>query len=428
MTAFLAFLVGVLPIILPGCKAKEPGSDRPTVVLWHWMTDRDAALQKLGAAYEKASGHRVRIELYAPTESYTTKVRAAAQTGTLPDIFSVLTEPRDLASFINAGHIANLQGALDENKGEWRRQFFPRALANSAFVVGNQYGVPPGQYGIPIDVSNIQMLYNKDLFAKAGLDPAKPPRTWPEFMDSLRALKRAGVAGLVVGWGEVWLIDCFSTVYALNVMGEQKLLDTYRGRVKYTDPDWLSVLQIFDDLRREGVLASGVVTMLNKSAEQVFASQQAAYTFNGSWSVNVFQGMSPNLRYGVLLPPAFTGRHPMRIWGGAGSTFMVNAKSQRQAEAVAFLRWLSAPEQQTVLAKETMNLPASRAGASALPPVLAQFAARMNVTTHPSQWPVHEEPGVAEVFLKGIQSIVIGEQTPQEVAAATQAAKDRLSR
>src|SRR5262249_6086593 len=122
-------------------------------------------------------------------------------------------------------------------------------------------------------------------------------------------------------------------------------------------------------------------------------------------------------------PPRITDRHPMRIWGGAGSPFMVNPRSAQKEQAGKFLQWLTAVEQQTVLSKDTMNLPANRQAAGGLPPILAAIAPRMDMTTHPTQWPVTEIPAVTEAFDKGIQSILIGEKTPEQVAAEVEALK-----
>ncbi len=399
-----------------GCAKKTPESTQELVV-WHWMTDREDTLQKLVAQYQQTSGIKVRLELYAPSDVYSSRIRASAQTGTLPDIFGVLGEPWDLASYIKAGHIANLAPALSSESGAWRKEFFPKALANNTFAAGNQYGVPPGIYGVPIDVSNIQMLYNKDLFKQAGLDPERPPKTWDEFISDWHVLKKAGVPGLVSGWGEPWMINCFASNYAFNIMGEEKVLNTYRGSVRYTDPDWIRVLTIFDDIRKEELLASGAVTMINKAAEQTFANGKAAFAFNGSWCVNPYRGMNPALSYAPFLPPRISNRYPMKIWGGAGSSFMVNARSTRQAEAVRFLQWLTGAPQQVLLSTETLNLPANRNSVGNLSPVLAAFAAHMDDATHPSQWPVSERPVVSEAFGKGVQSILIGEKTPDQAAA-----------
>lgn len=410
--------VALLSLQLLGCGGcgSKTTSNQDELVVWHWMTDREEALDHLAQEYTKATGVKVRLELYAPSDAYATRVRAAAQTNTLPDIFGVLGETRDLASMVKAGFVANLQDAMNAKEGAWKKQFFPKALASNLFQSGNQYDVPPGIYGVPIDVTNIQMLYNKDLFKQAGLDPSRPPKTWPEFIDAWHKLKTANIPGMVSGWGETWMIGCFANNYAFNVMGEKKLLDTFRGKVSYTDPDWVRVLGLFDEIRQENLLVSGVITMNNKTAEQTFANGKAAFAFNGSWCVNVYKGMNPQLSYGVMLPPRITDNYPLQIWGGAGSSFMVNAKSTKRDAAVKFLEWLSGEGPQAYLSKETKNLPANRTSIGDIPPVLAAFASQMDATTHPSQWPVSENPIVSEALSKGIQSILIGEKTPAQVA------------
>lgn len=418
----LCSLLAALALVGCGKKTKTPDGG---VLLWHWMTDREGALQQLADQYQKTNNVPIQLELYAPSDAYASKVRAAAQTSTLPDIFGVLGESRDLAAFIKAGHVANLRDAMDADNGAWRKQFFPKALATSSYQAGNQYDVPVGLYGVPVDVTNIQMLYNKDLYKQAGLDPEKPPLTWDQLLDHWRKLKEAKIPGLVSGWGETWLIDCFANNYAFNIMGEAKVLDTFRGKVPYTDPDWIKVLSIFEQVRNEGLLVSGAVTMVNKTAEQTFANGKAAYAFNGSWCVNVYKGMNPDLNYAAMLPPAISRAYPLKIWGGAGSSFMVNAKTANQAKAIEFLKWLSAEPQQVVFSKATMNLPANRRAVGDLPPVLKSFAEKMDATTHPSQWPVTEIPTVTEAFDKGIQSILIGEKTPTQVAQEVEALKKK---
>ena len=86
-------------------------------------------------------------------------------------------------------------------------------------------------------------------------------------------------------------------------MGEEKIFATYRGEVKYTDPDWIKVFNVFAELRDKGVLIDGIVTKGNKYAEQDFALERAAFAFNGSWCVNVYHDMNPDLDYGVMPPP-----------------------------------------------------------------------------------------------------------------------------
>ena len=178
-------------------------------------------------------------------------------------------------------------------------------------------------------------------------------------------------------------------------------------------------------MQEEGILASGIVIMVNKTAEQIFANNRAAMAFNGSWCVNVYEGMNPSLKYGAFLPPRVSDLHPMLIWGGAGSSFMVNERSPHKEEAIRFLKWLTEKEQQIFLAQETRNLPSNKYALGHIDPILSEFADDMDNTTHPNILPAAECPLVIETFDKGIQSIIIQEKTPQELAEEIQRVKER---
>ncbi|MBI4353036.1 MAG: extracellular solute-binding protein [Candidatus Omnitrophica bacterium] len=391
------------------------------------MSDREAAFQELAEQFEEEQGVKVRFDLYAPSEAYAQRVKASAQTNTLPDIFGILGEKRDFASFILSGYVAGLTAYLNEKDGglSWKERFFEKAVQVNEFLPGNEYGVEPGIYAVPLDITTIQMLYNKKLYEKAGLDPNRPPDSWEEFLSHARALRAKGIPGLVSGFGEIWMIEALASNWAMNLMGEEKVFKTYEGKVPYTDSDWVKVLSLFKQMADEKILVEGAVTMVNKTAEQTFANERAAYAFNGSWSVNVYRGMNPQLDYAVILPPKITHIYPMKIWGGAGTSFMVNDRSPRRENAIRFLKWLTEDKQQVFFAGRTQNLPANKNCLSDIPLVLAQFADDMDNTTHPNVYPVRENAAVTEAFDKGIQSILIGEKTPEAVAREVQKVKEK---
>ncbi len=422
-------LVLILPFsfciaTLFGC-SNQKQSEKPTVTVWHWMTDRDQAFQELANRYEAKTGIKVNFELYAPSDAYSQKVRAAAQGQNLPDIFGILGEKRDFASFIKAGYILDLTPYMDENSSAWRNKFFAKALAVDEFAEGNSYGINSGTYGVPIDIMTIQMVYNKTLFKQMGLNPLEPPQTFTEFLDLSKKIKEARLQGLVSGWGESWMIDCLANNFAFNIMGKDKVLATIRGEVPYTDPDWITVLGLFKQMQDSGILASGIVTMINKTAEQLFANQKAVFAFNGSWCVNVYKAMNPSLDYAAMLPPKVKDLFPMAVWGGAGSSFMINATSKNKEAAVKFLKWFTDTDQQTYLAQGTNNLPANKDSLRKIPEALAGFFKAMDYSTHPSAWDISEFSVVKEALGRGIQSIILGEKTPQQVAQDVQKVKER---
>jgi raffinose/stachyose/melibiose transport system substrate-binding protein len=136
--------------------------------------------------------------------------------------------------------------------------------------------------------------------------------------------------------------------------------------------------------------------------------------------------MNPQLDYAPFAVPSLGKKFPQTVWGGAGSVFCVNAKSPKKDMAIDFLKWLSQKAQATYLAGATKNLPAVKDINEGISPVLKGFADLTKNSIHPNRFTVSEHPKVIESFTKGIQSILIGEKTPQEVAADVQAVKAKV--
>jgi ABC-type glycerol-3-phosphate transport system substrate-binding protein len=147
--------------------------------------------------------------------------------------------------------------------------------------------------------------------------------------------------------------------------------------------------------------------------------------FNGAWCINVYPEMNGELDFGVFPTPTVSDAYPMRLWGSAGASLLVNAISPNADKAVDFLQWLTEAEQQSIYAKETNSIPSNIACLDDIPPVQAQFAKGFENVTHPSSWPIMESPGIIEAFDKGIQLILIGAKTPQGLAEELEKLKAR---
>jgi len=407
-----------------GCAREQKPPQEPSkeLIVWHWLSDTAGVFEELAKEYKKQKGIEVKFELYAPTAAYTSKIRSAAQATKLPDVYGMLLEMRDFASFIKAGHVHDLTPYMEKDNNAWKNVFYESGLAMNAFKEGNQYGVKPGIYGVPININNIQMIYNVELLKKAGWDTSKLPSTWDEFLELGDKLEKAGIPGLVSGWGETWMIHCLADNLSWNIMGKEKIEKTIKGEIPYNDSSWVRVFELFKDMKDHGLLFPGVVTMVNKEAEQIFANGRAAIAFNGSWCVNVYESMNPDLKYKPALPPKVNPENPMYIWGGTTS-FVVNEASGMKKEAIEFLVWLTDTPQQKFLAEKTNNMPANRYSEGALKGVIAEFADDLDNVVHPRLLPVEEFPLVTEAFDKGIQSIIIGEATPKEVALTVEETK-----
>lgn len=63
--------------------------------------------------------------------------------------------------------------------------------------------------------------YNKDLFRKAGLDPNKPPKTWPELYEYAKKISALGddIYGYRVDAAD-WLIEAYIWQFGGEIISE----------------------------------------------------------------------------------------------------------------------------------------------------------------------------------------------------------------
>ena len=99
-----------------------------------------------------------------------------------------------LWQYADAGLIRNIAPELE---GEWKDSFSAKAALEL-------YGQDGEYYGVPWTWGAVGILYNKDLFPKAGLDPENPPATWTDFLAAVQTLKDAGITPIAIGEADKW--------------------------------------------------------------------------------------------------------------------------------------------------------------------------------------------------------------------------------
>src|SRR5262245_15693672 len=85
--------------------------------------------------------------------------------------------------FVDGGHAFDLT-ALVSNDPRWKQEgYYPDMMALGEFA--------GRMMAIPFAISTPIMYYNADLFRKSGLDPANPPKTWPEVIAAAKKIQAA---------------------------------------------------------------------------------------------------------------------------------------------------------------------------------------------------------------------------------------------
>ncbi|MFF9644220.1 extracellular solute-binding protein [Kitasatospora aureofaciens] len=190
-----------------------------------------------------------------------TQVKTMVQNGNQPDIL----QTGGYADFAKNGQLYPAQDVLSAGTAG---DFLP-AMAHA----GEQEGT---QYGIPFISSARMFLINNELFKKAGLDPANPPKTWADITADATALKKAGVEiplGVPLGKEEaqgesfIWMLENhggYQDDKGKYVINSQANIDTFTQLKSWVDAGLTEQSPASvnrTDLAKD--FASGKVGMLN---------------------------------------------------------------------------------------------------------------------------------------------------------------------
>lgn len=118
------------------------------------------------------------------------KALCALAAGIPPDV--LMLDGPSAPDWVARGALEDVSARVRE-EGWSESQFFSGPWRDTDFQ-GRTYIIPV--YG---DIRCL--IYNRELFRKAGLDPDQPPRTWSELLDDTRTLTRADSAGRVTQLG-----------------------------------------------------------------------------------------------------------------------------------------------------------------------------------------------------------------------------------
>jgi sn-glycerol 3-phosphate transport system substrate-binding protein len=213
----------------------------------------------------------------------------------------------------------------------------------------------------PFNSSTTVFYYNKDAFRKAGLDPNKPPRTWPELFDDARKLKDvAHMTAFTTDW-QAWVqVESFSayhnTLYATKDNGFGGL----DARLVFNTPLEVQHITNLQKMVQEGTFSYGG----RKSESQAkFFTGECAMCMGSSSSLAAIR-QNAKFNFGVApLPyyPDAKGAPQNTIIGGA-SLWVMNGRPAAEYKGVAkFFTFLSKPEIQADWHQSTGYLPVTLA-------------------------------------------------------------------
>lgn len=268
------------------------------------------------------------------------KFKTAASSGSgAPDILRA--EVAWVPEFASLGYLYALDGTSVLEEGN----FLETPMSSNVF---------DGQtYGVPQVTDTLGLMYNKELFEKAGLDPEAPPTTWDEVREAAKALKsKAKVDGIYLNAAGYFMLPF--------IYGEGgDLVDVEAQTITVNSPEAAAGVSIAQDMVADGTAAKPNASDSYGTMMTLFKEGKVGMIINGPWEVaNISDdpnfGGFENLGIGAV--PAGSagagapvGGHNYVVWSG-----MDESKADA---ALAFVQFMSSAESQAFIADELGLLP-----------------------------------------------------------------------
>jgi multiple sugar transport system substrate-binding protein len=330
-------------LALTACSSGSSGASgsggRQEVTMWgSWSGDQVKQIDQMTAAFNKSQ--KQYTVKYVPQELVEQKLLTAIAGGQVPDL--VLWDRYQTSLYAPKGALQSIDDRVKADDVD-TKEFYPQALTEMR---------SDGKlYGLPLLVDNRSLVYNKDLFSKAGLTP---PTTWDELKSDAKKLtvteggklKQSGFMLNDPGLFSMWLQQAGG-----------KLLNADGTKTAFDSPQGVEVLDFWKSLLDDGVYTNGF-----GDSNDVFAAGQAAMKYDGPWDVPNLDKAS-GLDWAVTEPVAGPGGDKGAVMGGFGLVIPTGAK--QDDGAWAFEKWWATKASNGVkFAKISGWIPANRASAN----------------------------------------------------------------
>ncbi len=234
----------------------------------------------------------------------------------------------------------------------------------SAYVpaVAGYYTAPNGQMmSLPFNSSTTVFHYNKDAFKAAGLDPDKPPKTWPEVALAAAKLKASGhKCPFTTSWQSWTQLESFSAWHNVEFATQRNGFNGLNTRLAFNTPLHVRHIENLANMSKQGLF---VYKGRGNAADATFVSGECAMVTGSS---ALYGNIKRNAKFGAgisTLPyyPDVPGAPQNTVIGGASLWVMSGKKPDEYKGVAEFFSYLSEAEVQAKNHQRTGYLPITTA-------------------------------------------------------------------
>ncbi|UOQ85369.1 ABC transporter substrate-binding protein [Gracilibacillus salinarum] len=320
-------------------ETEENTEEKVEAVFWHAMSGGgqesiEAIADNFNHSQDK---YTITPEFQGSYEEALTKFRSVGGTEDAPAI--IQTFEVGTKYMIDSGFIEPVQSFIDEEDYD---------INQLEKNILNYYTVDDQLYSMPFNSSTPVMLYNKDAFKEAGLDPENPPQTFAEIKKAAEALtvkngentERYGFSILNYGW---FIEELIATQGGLFVNNENGRAEPATEAV-FNGEEGQRVFQLIDDMNQAGTYGNFGSNWDDIRA--AFQTGKTAMYLDSSAGVSATVENAP-FDVGVAYIPYSEAAERNGVIIGGASLWMTNSIDEKKQKAAwEFMKFLQTPESQ----------------------------------------------------------------------------------
>lgn len=336
--------------------ASPPDAQAAKLTFWFWGESDVPGIDKwLAGAVQKYEALNPKVSLTVVPQSSDTLIgafRLAAQSKSGPDMDTQWATLPTLTPYWTGAAVPISDYVPASETAQWLN-------TNENTTGGKIIAMPLYLIGVPL-------VWNKDLFKQAGLDPDKAPKTWDEFLADCAALKAHGITPFGMGNSDGFFGAWMFAIYAKQQFDSiDQIKSAIAGNGPYTMADFDKVLRnlytMMQDFVAKGYVNSDISSLSLTQGWTLFPQKKVAMTFATDGNVLSWEHTLGANAIGVAAPP---------IWGQGkladtydvtqSSDEFITSWSKNKPAAAAFLAWLHQPENLKTLYSQTNAFPADK--------------------------------------------------------------------
>jgi raffinose/stachyose/melibiose transport system substrate-binding protein len=368
--------------------------------------------EEVARAYE-AKNPGVKVEMsFLENEAYKAKAPTLLQSKDKPHIIFSWAGGV-LQSQVEAGVIEDI---TDQVKG-YADTLTPAAV--EAFKINGR------NYGIPVAMSQVGFMVNKELMAKAGVDYTKI-KTWDDLLAAVKTIKAAGITPIVVGGADKWPLHFYWTHLAVRMGGSPAIAAAMAGKDGGFESDvYVKSAELYKQLVDLQPFQNGFLGFKNPQAVGAFGDGKAAMILAISSFYHTQKALSadktgiPDDKLGWFDFPSVPGGkgEPTDTLGGINGWLITKGSPK---EAVDFLKFFISKDVQTRLAAGNFIVPVAKGAEEGVSsPFMKNIVANLGKSKfHQNFYDQMLGPSVGRVINDASAEIAGGSMTPKQAAKA----------